>query len=109
MSRLVALVVLHPANGSLRGDVPITSADLEGFLPAAADVATVVDWFTAAGFEVEAPGAICFSIGADTSVYERWFGTTDGPFDIEELPPRIRRLVAAVEVESAPDFGPGNP
>lgn len=104
-----ALVVLHPAHGRLRGDEIITADDYERYLPAPEDLETAMAWFQAAGFTVEAPGPSSFSIGAPDALFNQWFDTESGPFDVAQLPAPVRSIVAAVEVPGPPDFGPGNP
>jgi hypothetical protein len=110
MSELVAIVVLHPAGRALSGDEPITADTIEHFLPPAGALEEAIDWFASAGFVVEPSGPISFSISAEPALYESLFGDAAGPdFDIDALPPRVRRLLAAVEIPEPPDFGPGNP
>ncbi len=110
MTHLVAIVVLHPAGRALSTHEVITSETIASVLPPAGDLDETADWFRSAGFVVEAPGPISFSISADPDVFESVFGDTEGPiFDIDVLPSSIRRRLAAVEVPEPPDFGPGNP
>ncbi len=110
MSHLVAIVVLHPAGRSLSPHEAITSETIASFLPPAGDLDETADWFRSAGFAVDAPGPISFSISAEPAVFESVFGDAAGPiFDLDVLPSSIRERLAAVEVPEPPDFGPGNP
>lgn len=110
MSDLVAIVVLHPPGEELSPGAVITADTIADFIPAAGDFERAMDWFGAAGFVVDSPGPISFSIGGDRDRFETWFGDIDsGSFDLHLLPEEIRRCLAAVEFMDAPDFGPGNP
>jgi hypothetical protein len=109
MSMLSALVVLHPAEGKLRGDEQITSENYQRHLPAPEDLDAAMAWFRGAGFVVEAPGPTSFSIGADPARFRQVFDSDGGPFDVARLPASLRGKIAAVEVPGPPDFGPGNP
>jgi len=110
MTEVVAIVVLHPPDRALSGDDTITAQTLQHFVPRPGDLDKVINWFRSAGFVVDAPGPISFSISAEPTVFESLFGDAEGPsFDLDGLPPSIRRLLAAVELADLPDFGPGNP
>lgn len=104
-----ALVVLQPSDRSLRGDVPITSENLTEHLPSADEQALVERWFSDVGFTIRTPGPISFVISGPDEVFDASFGQRVGSFDLERLPAEVRRVVAAVETEEPPDFGPGNP
>ncbi|HYN35264.1 MAG TPA: hypothetical protein VES40_21745 [Ilumatobacteraceae bacterium] len=110
MTDLVAIVVVHPARGVLSPRAAITADTIGEFLPDVGEFERVMDWFDAAGFVVDSPGPISFSIEGDRERFESWFGDIDnGPFDLDALPDDIRQCLAAVEFMDAPDFGPGNP
>lgn len=120
--RLAAQVVLRPASGELTGDEPITSENVQRFLPSPEAVAETEGFFRDAGFEVANVVGNSFSIVGAPSAFERAFGerperggegvrVRGGGVELElgSLPEPVRRYVQAVTFTHPPEFGPTNP
>jgi hypothetical protein len=120
--RLAAQVVLRPASGELTGDEPITSENVQRFLPSPDAVAVTEAFFRDAGFEVANVVGNSFSIVGSPSAFEDAFGERperagEGvrvrgggiELDLGSLPEPVRRHVAAVTFTPPPEFGPTNP
>lgn len=119
-----AQVVLRSASGRApRGGDTISAATLARFLPAPDAVATVTQFFAAAGFDVGPAVGNSFSITAPATRFEQVFavkprrlpsgglagqgGGAELPLDV--LPAPVRALIAAVAFPTPPAFGPGRP
>ncbi len=74
MAAISAQALLRSKSGArVRGDVPITSANIDAYAPAAEDAAAAREAFHAAGFDVGAVVGISFSITAAVSTFESFF------------------------------------
>jgi hypothetical protein len=72
-----AQVIVRSRSGKrIRGDVPITAANVHEYAPSPEDVAVVRPAFEGFGFETGPLVGISFSITAPASVFERSFRTT---------------------------------
>lgn len=117
MSETVATVVLRPASGSIDGTATVTSSNVDRFLPAPGVAARVASYFASLGFDAVDSGPISLSISAPQETFDRVFGTTgddDTGDEPESLPTSalredVAQLIAAIEFDPPPDFGPGNP
>jgi hypothetical protein len=76
---VTAQVLLRPQSGQqIRGEVPITSANIAEYQPSPADLSAVMAAFRAAGFEVGPFVGISFVITAPARVFEAFFSTKLG-------------------------------
>ena len=87
-----AQVILRSASGAaIRGDTPITSANIRDYVPSPEDAAAAQEAFAARGFEVGPLVGISFSITAPAETFESTFGA------------RLRDRKGRVHVTGAPD------
>jgi hypothetical protein len=85
--------------------------------PSKPDIQRAQDYFAEAGFEVEPPVAISFSIAGPSSLFARVFpgfdparvGESEQELSLDALPREVRGVVGTVVVEAPPEYGPGNP
>lgn len=118
-----ALVVVRSPSGRLKGHEQITAKTVREYLPAQATVSHLRAFFERAGFSVEAPGGLGFSIVGPNALFERVFGTKlveekqgavrslrtehgELELPIARLPKKVASEIEAVTFTAPPDFGP---
>ncbi len=112
-------VILHAASGQVPdAKAPITTANLEQFQPDVSAAESTRQHFQQAGFEVGDVIGNSFSITADATTYQQFFGIDPSGTSLagertgrlelsqNDLPAALQSNVAAVTSSEPVDFGP---